>query len=86
MHLSVEDHGGSFPLPVFDPTFLSKFPDLTVQEFARLAALAERTGRRPACRPLPREDWPRVAEARMAANLTALAGLAERAVPPADRP
>jgi sugar phosphate isomerase/epimerase len=84
VHLSVEDHGGSFPLAVFDPTFLSKFPDLTVQEFARLASLAERTGRRPACRPLPREDWPAVAEGRMAANLTALAALAQRARPPAD--
>jgi sugar phosphate isomerase/epimerase len=86
VHLSVEDHGGSFLLPIFDPTFLSKFPDLTVQEFARLAALAERTGSEPACRPLPREEWPRVAEARMAANLTALAALAESAWPTADRP
>jgi sugar phosphate isomerase/epimerase len=86
VHLSVEDHGGSFPLPIFDPTFLSKFPDLTVQEFARLAALAARTGREPALRPLPREDWPQIAEARMAANLTALAALAESAWPTADRP
>ena len=86
VHLSVEDHGGSFLLPIFDPTFLSKFPDLTVQEFARLAALAERTGREPACRPLPREDWPHIAEARMAANLTALAALAECAWPTAARP
>jgi 3-oxoisoapionate decarboxylase len=86
VHLSVEDHGGSFPLPIFDPTFLSKFPDLTVQEFARLAALADRTRREPACRPLPREDWPQVAEARMAANLAALAALAESTWPTADRP
>jgi 3-oxoisoapionate decarboxylase len=85
VHLSVEDHGGSFPLPIFDPTFLSKFPDLTVQEFARLAALAERTSRAAACRPLPREDWPRVAEARMTANVTALAALAESAWPTAGR-
>ncbi len=86
VHLSVEDHGGSFPLPIFDPTFLSKFPDLTVQEFARLAALAERTGREPALRPLPREDWPLLAESRMAANLTALSALAENVRPTADRP
>lgn len=78
VHFSVEDHGGGFLLPVFDPMFLSKFPDLTVQEFASLTALAERTARQPSCRPLPREEWPRVAEARMAANLAALAGLVER--------
>jgi sugar phosphate isomerase/epimerase len=84
VHFSVEDHGGSFLLPVFDPLFLSKFPDLTTQEFARLAALAERTAREPACRPLPREEWPRASEARMAANLAALAALVERVVPRAD--
>jgi hypothetical protein len=84
VHFSVEDHGGSFLLPVFDPLFLSKFPDLTTQEFARLAALAERTAREPACRPLPREEWPHASEARMAANLAALAALVERVVPRAD--
>ena len=78
VHFSVEDHGGSFLLPVFDPVFLSKFPDLTVQEFAGLTALAERTARQPSSRPLLREEWPQVAEARMAANLAALAVLVER--------
>jgi 3-oxoisoapionate decarboxylase len=83
VHLSVEDHGGDFPLPIFDQTFLSKFPDLTVQEFACLVGLANRTARQPSCGPLPREDWPRVAEARMAADLAALAALVERRVAPA---
>lgn len=78
VHFSVEDHGGSFALPVFDPTFLSKFPDLTTQEFASLTALAERTARQQSARPLPREDWPKVAESRMAANLAALAALVDR--------
>jgi sugar phosphate isomerase/epimerase len=78
VHFSVEDHGGSFLLPVFDTLFLAKFPDLTVQEFASLTALAERTTRQPSSRPLPREEWPRVAEARMAADLAALAALIER--------
>jgi 3-oxoisoapionate decarboxylase len=86
VHLSVEDHGGCFSLPIFDPNFLSKFPDLTVQEFAGLTALAERSGRQPACRPLAREDWPQIAEARMAANVTALAALAERAQTRAGHP
>lgn len=78
VHFSVEDHGGSFLLPVFDPAFLSKFPDLTTEEFASLTALAERTARQPSIRPTRREEWPRVAEARMAANVAALAALVER--------
>jgi 3-oxoisoapionate decarboxylase len=85
VHFSVEDHGGSFLLPVFDPLFLSRFPDLTVQELARLTALAERTAREAACRPLPREEWPKACEARMAANLAALTALVARVVSPTDR-
>jgi len=34
--LSVEDHGGDFSLPIFNPTFLSKFPDLTTGELTDL--------------------------------------------------
>jgi sugar phosphate isomerase/epimerase len=83
VHFSVEDHGGSFLLPIFDPTFLSKFPDLTVQEMVSLIALAERTARQPSCRPLPREQWPGIAEARMAADLAALIALADRRGEPA---
>jgi sugar phosphate isomerase/epimerase len=75
VHLSVEDHGGSFALPVFDPTFLSKFPDLSVQEFSRLLALAADTVARTTAVALPRERWPEVAEARMAGDLRALQGL-----------
>jgi 3-oxoisoapionate decarboxylase len=79
VHLSVEDHGGTFRLPVFDPCFLSKFPDLTVEEFSRLVRLAVETARRPAATPLPRDEWPRVAEARLAADLETLKTLARGA-------
>ena len=72
VHLSVEDHAGSFRLPVFDPTFLSRFPDLTVEEFSRLVALAQHTSARTSAVPLPREEWPRVAEQRMAGDVAAL--------------
>jgi sugar phosphate isomerase/epimerase len=85
VHFSVEDHGGSFLLPIFDQTFLSKFPDLTVQELSSLILLAERTARLPSCRPLPRERWPGVAEDRMAGNLAALAALVNRRSPSAGR-
>jgi 3-oxoisoapionate decarboxylase len=72
VHLSVEDHGGTFPLPVFEPLFLSKFPDLTVPEFSRLVALALATSARPRAVPLPREEWPAAAGQRMAGNVRAL--------------
>ena len=76
IHLSIEDHGGSFDLPIFDPAFLSRFPDLGAGELARLIGLAVRTSARPACRPLPRPDWPRVCEQRLANDLVALRQLA----------
>jgi sugar phosphate isomerase/epimerase len=85
VHFSVEDHGGSFALPVFDPLFLSKFPDLTAHEFASLTALSQRVSIEPPCRPLPRDEWPLVAEARMAGNVAALASLVERHAAPAER-
>jgi 3-oxoisoapionate decarboxylase len=78
IHLSVEDHAGSFAVPVFDPLFLSKFPDLAVGEFARLVALAQKTAAREEVRPLPREEWPAVAERRMAEDLARLAELARQ--------
>lgn len=42
VRLSIEQHGGSFAIPAFDGNFLSRFPDLNVQEFARIMQLAER--------------------------------------------
>ena len=41
IYLSIEDHGGEFFLPVFNPEFLSKFPDLTATEFVKLMKLAQ---------------------------------------------
>jgi len=60
-YLSIEDHGGSFALPIFDPLFLSRFPDLTAGELARLMSLAcENERRSPDERlmPLDRASWP----------------------------
>jgi len=75
VHLSIEDHGGSFALPVFDPHFLSTFPDLTAGEFAAVVALSQRTAALPSCRPLPRTEWARVCEARLAGDLAALVSI-----------
>lgn len=73
--LSVESHGGSFLLPIHDPVFLAKFPDLTGAEIESLIALSEATSGLSACRPLPRERWPSVCETRMASDLEALKAL-----------
>ncbi len=75
VHLSVEDHGGSFHLPIYDAAFLARFPDLTAMELARLAEASCRTAAKPACRPLPRPDWPAACEARTAGDIAALRAL-----------
>ena len=76
VHLSVEDHGGSFLLPIHDEGFLSRFPDMTGAELRAMFELAEATQSRPACRPLDRAGWPAVCEARIAADLAAVRQLA----------
>jgi sugar phosphate isomerase/epimerase len=43
IRLSLEDHGGNFLIPIFNKSFLLKFPDLTVVELSRLLALSNRT-------------------------------------------
>ena len=74
--LSVEDHGGSFLLPVHDEAFLSRFPDATGQDLSAMLQLADATEDRPACRPLDRADWPAMCEARLAHDLVMLRRLA----------
>jgi sugar phosphate isomerase/epimerase len=72
--LSVESHGGSFQLPIFDPDFLSKFPDLTAAELARLMKLVQMTANRSTsgCRMVEREEWPKLCEQRTADDIAAL--------------
>ena len=67
INLSLEDHGGSFALPIFDSEFLRRFPDLSAGELVRLLGLARATQRRVDDRslaPLDRADWPRHCESR----------------------
>jgi 3-oxoisoapionate decarboxylase len=75
-HLSVEDHAGSFLLPIHDEAFLSRFPDLAGAELRSLIELADAAQASPACRPLDRESWPAVCESRIAHDLVALRMLA----------
>jgi sugar phosphate isomerase/epimerase len=75
INLTIEDHGGEFHLPVFDPLFLSKFPDLTTEEFAQILRLALQTKKRMEDSNLTitaREDWPEICEARIRQDLKAL--------------
>jgi len=64
VNLSLEDHGGSFDIPLYDPAFLSRFPDLTAGELEGLERMATEAGRR-GLEPLARADWPRHCEARV---------------------
>jgi len=72
INLSVEDHGGSFKTPFFDPGFLTRFPDLTALELSRLVATARLGGERlqaSELRVTERDEWPGLCEARTRAGL-----------------
>ncbi len=73
--ISIEDHGGSFTIPVFDPVFLSRFPDLTAKELASLLHLTREAQRRLDRGDLTMTDrahWPDICEERTALGITNL--------------
>ena len=75
IHLSIEDHGGEFTLPIFDSRFLAEFPDLTLEEFVSLCRLTRQTEERwarGAMEKTSRPDWPAVCEERIIRDLAAL--------------
>jgi sugar phosphate isomerase/epimerase len=78
--LTVEDHGGDFLIPVNDPDFLARFPDLSIQELVGLLGLSVRTrelmdaGKLSV---LPRDRWPEVCERRVKRDLTAVRRIVE---------
>lgn len=76
VHLSIEDHGGSFDLPVFDDTFLSRFPDLTTNELARLFHMAYE-GKAKNLSVLDRADWPAHCAARTANGIKKMKRIVE---------
>lgn len=68
IHLSIEDHGGSFSIPVFDKSFMKGFPDLTLDEFIDLMNLAEKTRDlidNCGLEMVQREKWPELCEERI---------------------
>ncbi len=96
INLSLEDHGGSFRLPIFDTDFLERFPDLSPAELVCLLRLARATRNRaqngrlaPTDRrlaPTDRADWPGHCESRAINGIEGIrrivSGLPER---PANR-
>ena len=77
--LSIEDHGGSFRLPIFNPLFLSKFPDLTAEEFSKIIRMTEETRRQVKegrCSITERERWPKICEGRLCRDIQAVKALA----------
>jgi sugar phosphate isomerase/epimerase len=68
VNFSIEDHGGDFRIPIFDPIFLTKFPDLTVPELAGLLKLASQTKQLMDGKELfilDRSRWPEICESRV---------------------
>ncbi len=80
IHLSIEDHGGDFRIPIFDPDFRAGFPDLEVGELCSLLKLARRTqalvdGEKLAA--LDRLRWPAVCAERVKRDLEAVRKIIE---------
>ncbi len=66
--LSIEDHGGEFTMPVYDPVFLAEFPDLEKEEFLNLIEMVQFSQQKIVdgeISPLSRDDWPDVCEERV---------------------
>jgi len=80
VNLCLEDHGGDFPVPIFDPAFLARFPDLTALELAVLVKLSQKSqdlldqGR---IAVLDREQWPEHCERRIKRGLRAVRRIVE---------
>lgn len=78
VHLSIEDHGGRFHLPIFNSEFLSEFPDLTVEELSVLIQLSQQTEeifRTDKLNITDREEWPRICSARLQRDVQSLKDL-----------
>ncbi len=81
INLTVEDHGGSFRLPVSNRSFMKKFPDMTLEEWDLLLKLIAQTEKRMKAGELEileREHWPEVCEDRVAKDIEVVKGLVRR--------
>jgi len=81
LHLSLEDHGGEFLIPIFNPSFLLKFPDLSPVELSRILSLALETQKRVESRDMAvveRDRWPEVCEGRVRNGLRNIKKIIDR--------
>jgi hypothetical protein len=79
VHLSIEDHGGSYDIPIFDSGFLARFPDLTAPELSRLLHLAIRTQKNideGKLAIVERARWPQLCEQRVIRDIRYLKEIA----------
>lgn len=68
VNLSIEDHGGDFVMPVYDPAFLAEFPDSDTGEFIKLIELVQSSQQKiidGEISQLPRDNWPAICEERV---------------------
>jgi sugar phosphate isomerase/epimerase len=80
VNLSIEDHGGDFLIPIFNPAFLAKFPDLTIQELSallKMAADAQDHIHNKELAVLDRARWPEVCEKRVKRDLWTIKRIVE---------
>ena len=83
VHLSIEDHGGSFDVPIFDSEFLARFPDLTAHELSLLLKLAIHTRKRIVEEKLAiveRAQWPQICEQRVIRDIRYLKDIAAKRI------
>lgn len=81
INLSVEDHGGSFHLPVNKKWFLERFPDLPVPEYNALFQLSQKTAEKMKNSGLmitERDEWPGICEEKTREDIKYLKSLRNR--------
>jgi sugar phosphate isomerase/epimerase len=81
IYLSVENHGGSFFLPVNEKWFIDRFPDLSVSEYNKLLELAELTSdkiKNGNLKITERDNWPSICEERTRNDIRNLKNIRDR--------
>lgn len=71
INLNIEDHGGSFILPIKDISFVKGFPDADAVELLCLLHQAEKAKGK-GCSVTERSNWPEICEERMRSNISKL--------------
>jgi len=81
LNLSLEDHGGSFDLPIFDRVFMSKFPNLDTPELIKLMDLVVKTSENRSkygIGIIERDHWGEICEDRVKNGLMSLKAMASK--------